>query len=102
MPEMLSESDREMVINYLARERAETAMFHTEDYLADLGWTSDDEEFWYHVYRKEGIPEWKLKPFEEASSEELLDLYLSFYDVDPDEHLMDRFVAGRILQAALA
>ena len=96
----LSASDREVVIDYLARERAETAICHVEDYEADLGWSSDSEEFWYRVFRKEGVAHWGLLPFEEQTDEELLRHYLSWYDVNPEEHMMDAFVAVLILNAA--
>ena len=94
-------SDRETLIDYIARERAETAMAHVEDYRADLGWTSENEDFWYHVFRKVGIPEWKQKPFEKMTEQELLEFYVAHYDVDPEQHLMDAWVTGEIFNRAL-
>jgi hypothetical protein len=96
----MNQSDREMLIDYMARERAETAICHVEDYRADLGWSSDDEDFWYHIFRKVGITQWDQKPFEQMTDQELLELFVYWYDVDPEQHLMDAWVTGEIFNRA--
>ena len=96
----MNSSDREMLIDYIARERAETAICHIEDYRADLGWSSDDENFWYHLFRTQGVPEWNQKPFEQMTDQELLEFYVFCYDVDPEQHLMDLWVTNVILNRA--
>jgi hypothetical protein len=93
----LNQSDREMLIDYIAGERAETAICHIEDYRTDLGWTSNDENFWYHVFRKVGIPQWSQKPFEEMTDQELFEFYVYLYDVNPDDHMMDAWVTSVII-----
>jgi hypothetical protein len=106
----LSESDREVVINYIARERAETWVINARDgSFAASGlarFDGKDEEFFYNLARKgPNPPDWAtydVIALEERTDQELFEVYLYFYCVDPQEHMMDLFVASKIVAEALA
>jgi hypothetical protein len=98
-------SDREMLIDYIARERAETWMAHGEEIRDETGLDipeKDREDFFYQVIRQEGVPAWRFEPMEKRTNQELFQFYLDHYDVDPEQHLMDAWVTGEILNRAFA
>jgi hypothetical protein len=99
---MLLEAEREQLIDYVARERAETWVVSGSDIEADIGWSSDNEDLWYHIARKTGISEWDFSPLDNRTDAQLIDYFLYQYDVDPAAHKMDALVTGWIFRGALA
>lgn len=104
---ILSESDRELVIDYIAQERAETwnecwdDYSHVLDWLIELVKNDSREEALYEVVRTLDISEWGYTALNNRSDESLLQFFLDHYDVDPSQHMIDAFVTGRILELAL-
>jgi hypothetical protein len=97
---ILSESDRELVIDYIARERAQYWVSSPECHGREWGWSTDDEEVYYRILRIVGVPFWDWKPLEEQTDAELLAFYIAYYDLEPDFHMMDLWVTSKIFALA--
>jgi hypothetical protein len=111
---ILTESDREVVVNYLAVFFAEDfAGCERDHFEACHGWSSGNERFLYHVVRTETLfgldpahpnhaeAGGNLFPLEKCSDEKLVQFYIDRFDFDTGEYMMDKFVTGLVLSYAL-